>query len=573
MMINKRLIQLVPESKKAVVSQVFYQWLAMICNIVLVGTSALYLQKLYLKTVSSTELFTLYLPIFIIAISFRSILMKQSVKASYQASHVVKKRLRKMIMEKLIRLEGHYLSESSSAQLIQLSTEGVEQLETYFGAYLPQFFFALLAPLTLFIVIAPFSFKPAFALLVCVPLIPISIALVQTFAKKLLAKYWGQYTAMGDSFLENLQGLTTLKIYQSDEIKHRQMNDEAEKFRKITMKVLTMQLNSITIMDIVAYGGAALGIILTLMEYQKHNISIFVCIAIILLSADFFLPMRTLGSYFHIAMNGMAASDKIFQLLDLEEPAIKSLTFDENDKKIEVSHLYFSYGDTAVLKDITFTIQPHTFCAIVGESGSGKSTLANLINGTLCAPSNSIYIQDKDITQINIHALYQSMTSISFDAYLFSGTVRENLKIAKECSDSEYIHVLQSVNLWDFLCSENGLDTLILEGASNLSGGQRQRLSLARALLLDRDIYIFDEATSNIDQDSENEILALVHELAKTKTIILITHRLANAMQADQILVLEQGHLQEVGTHDQLLQANRTYANLWNTQKKLEGNA
>ena len=571
MMINKRLIGLVPESKKAIAMQVTVQWLAMICNIGLITSSCYLLQELYYRNVTSDALFTLYLPVFIIAIFLRSIFMKLSVRASFQASHIVKKRLRRMIMEKLIKLEGHYMNNSSTAQLVQLSTEGIEQLETYFGSYLPQFFFAMLAPVTLFVIIAPFSFKPALALLICVPLIPISIALVQTFAKKLLSKYWGQYTALGDSFLENLQGLTTLKIYQSDALRHEQMNEEAEKFRKITMKVLTMQLNSITIMDLVAYGGAALGILLALFEYRSGAISIFVCMAIILLSADFFLPMRTLGSYFHIAMNGMAASDKIFKLLDLEEPPMKTIQLDKGEKGIRIDHLTFDYDGKEILHDLSLNIKANTFMAIVGESGSGKSTLANCINGVLKTKEKMIYIQEKDITEIKASSLHQNIVTVSFDSYLFSGTVRDNLVLVNHDSDEKMIEVLKKVRLWDFLCEENGLDTVLQEGGNNLSGGQRQRLSLARALLHDGDIYIFDEATSNIDSESENEIMSLIGEMAHTKTILLITHRLANAVGADQIAVLKDGYLDALGTHEQCLKQSEQYAHLWQTQAALEG--
>lgn len=569
-MINKRLIQFVPESKKAIALQVLYQWLTLICNILLMGGISYLFYQLYIQKISIYTF--LYFPLFILLIYFRSLFSKLSIQASYRSSHLIKKRFRRFIMEKLIQLEGHYLNETSTAQWVQLSTEGVEQLESYFGAYLPQFFFAMLAPLTLFIFIAPLSFKPAFALLICVPLIPISIALVQTFAKKLLSKYWGQYSALGDRFLENLQGLTTLKIYQSDEFFHQQMNEEAEKFRKITMKVLTMQLNSITIMDLVAYGGTALGIFLALKEYQNGSISIFVFLFILFLCADFFLPMRTLGSYFHIAMNGLAASDKIFQLVDLKIPTSANQELKGNHFEIDIHDLNFSYENKKILNHINFNIKPFTFNAIVGESGSGKTTLAKLIQKSLVPHENEIMIQHLDICSLSSTSLNQHIVTVGFDAYLFSGCVRDQLGMVKKASDEEYIQVLKQVRLWDFLQKEKGLDTVLLEGGNNLSGGQRQRLALACALLHDAEIYIFDEATSNIDAESENEIMEIIRELAQRKTVLLITHRLANAIGADQILVLQEGNCMGCGTHEQLLDQCPTYQNLWYTQQELEGN-
>lgn len=569
-MINKRLIQFVPESKKAIALQVLYQWLTLICNILLMGGISYLFYQLYIQKISIYTF--LYFPLFILLIYFRSLFSKLSIQASYRSSHLIKKRFRRFIMEKLIQLEGHYLNETSTAQWVQLSTEGVEQLESYFGAYLPQFFFAMLAPLTLFIFIAPLSFKPAFALLICVPLIPISIALVQTFAKKLLSKYWGQYSALGDRFLENLQGLTTLKIYQSDEFFHQQMNEEAEKFRKITMKVLTMQLNSITIMDLVAYGGTALGIFLALKEYQNGSISIFVFLFILFLCADFFLPMRTLGSYFHIAMNGLAASDKIFQLVDLKIPTSANQELKGNHFEIDIHDLNFSYENKKILNHINFNIKPFTFNAIVGESGSGKTTLAKLIQKSLVPHENEIMIQHLDICSLSSTSLNQHIVTVGFDAYLFSGCVRDQLGMVKKASDEEYIQVLKQVRLWDFLQKEKGLDTVLLEGGNNLSGGQRQRLALACALLHDAEIYIFDEATSNIDAESENEIMEIIRELAQRKTVLLITHRLANAIGANQILVLQEGNCMGCGTHEQLLDQCPTYQNLWYTQQELEGN-
>ena len=450
--------------------------------------------------------------------------------------------------------------------------EGVDQLETYFGAYLPQFFYAMLAPLTLFAVLCFVNVPSAIVLLICVPLIPIAIAAVQTWAKKLLSKYWGQYTALGDTFLENLQGLTTLKIYQADEFKNKEMNAEAEKFRKITMKVLTMQLNSITIMDLIAYGGAALGGIMAVTQYMGNHVSLAGCLLIILLAADFFLPMRQLGSFFHIAMNGMAASDKIFRLLDLPEHKQEVSESFPSQHDIACSGLRFSYEpDREILHGVDLQFTQGSFTALVGESGCGKSTIAAILMGRNKGYTGSVTIGGVELKDVNENSLLRNITYVSHQSYLFKGTVRDNLLMGKpSASDDELWAVLERVNLAGFLKAEQGLDTPLLEKASNLSGGQCQRLALARALLHDSPVYIFDEATSNIDVESENDIMAEIHRLAKTKTVLLVSHRLANVVQADNIYVLDGGNIAEHGSHKELLQNHGLYERLWNAQQALE---
>ena len=470
----------------------------------------------------------------------------------------------------MLRLGASYNEKVKTSEIVQVSVEGVEQLETYFGAYLPQFFYAMIAPLTLFIVTCFVNVLSAVVLLVCVPLIPVAIAAVQTWAKKLLSKYWGQYTALGDTFLENLQGLTTLKIYKSDKFKNDEMNIEAEKFRKITMKVLTMQLNSITIMDLIAYGGAAVGMILAVTQFAGGHIDISGCLFIILLSADFFIPMRRLGSFFHIAMNGMAASDKIFNLLDIkEENSAKEKITDNTD--IECNNLSFSYDESReILHGVNMSFKKGSFTAVVGKSGCGKSTVASILTGKNKGFGGSVTIGGISIKEINENSLMKSITYIGHNSYIFKGTVRENLLMAANVKDEELWRVLEQVNLANFLKSENGLDTFINEKASNISGGQRQRLALARALLHNSDIYIFDEATSNIDIESENDIMEQIIKLAKAKTVILISHRLANVVNADNIYVMQDGNIIESGAHTELLKNNSVYANLYNSQIQLE---
>lgn len=582
-MINKRLINMVSESKKYVAGNVVLQWCNLAANIVIMGQVAGLLQKVYEKQTEKNDYITTA-GIFALVTLVRFLCDKGAVKMSYQASRTVKKKLRETIYNKLLRLGASYNQKISSSEIVQVAVEGVDQLETYFGAYLPQFFFSMLAPLTLFVILANVNMLSAVVLLICVPLIPITIAVIQTWAKKLLSKYWGQYTALGDTFLENLQGLTTLKIYQTDEMKHRQMNEESEKFRKITMKVLTMQLNSITIMDLVTYGGSALGMILAVLQLQKGKVSLAGCLMIILLSADYFIPMRRLGSYFHIAMNGMAACDKIFRLLDLPENTDGGKEIGE-DKTICIKNLTYSYEkDREILHGIQMELSPGKMTAIVGESGCGKSTIANILSGKNKGYSGSITIGGVELSEIREDSLMQNITLISHNSYLFKGTVRDNLLMGKaDATEEECIEVLKKVKLYDFLMEENGLDTVLLEKASNLSGGQCQRLALARALLHDTPIYIFDEASSNVDVESEEAIMEQIRALSKEKTVILISHRLANVTVADCIMVMEQGNIVESGTHMELLEKEETmtsggvksqyksvYAHMYKAQMELE---
>jgi len=428
-----------------------------------------------------------------------------------------------------------------------------------------------LAPLTLFAIVGTMSMKVAVVLLLCVPLIPISIIAVQKFAKKLLAKYWGSYTGLGDTFLENLQGLTTLKIYQADERYAKKMDEEAENFRKITMRVLIMQLNSISIMDMVAYGGAAVGIILSILELQAGNITLPECFFITMISAEFFLPLRLLGSFFHIAMNGNAAADKIFRLLDA--PVREAGTVTEiPSEEIVFENVNFGYTpEKQILKKVSFTIPSHSSVAIVGESGCGKSTIASLIMGNNRPDSGDVTIGGVDMADIAATSLYKKVSRVRHDSYLFKGTVLENLKMGNPAAGVEQMNeALRKVDLYETIMEKGGLMMQIEEKASNLSGGQKQRLVLARAILHDSDIYIFDEATSNIDVESEDKIMKVVQELAKEKLVILISHRLANVVKADNIYVVKAGGIVETGKHAELLERDGDYSKLFKAQQELE---
>ncbi len=571
MMINKRLIGAVPESKKYIAGNVIVQWMSLIANVCMMGSIASLLQRLFDNT-ATTSAIVVTVVIGLIALAVRFVCALAASRMGYLSSKTVKSTLREMIYHKLLRLGASYNEKVRTSEVVQVAVEGVDQLETYFGAYLPQFFYAMLAPLTLFVILCFISFPAAIVLLVCVPMIPVAIAAVQTWAKKLLSKYWGQYTQLGDTFLENLQGLTTLKIYQTDGCQHERMNEESEHFRRITMKVLTMQLNSITIMDLIAYGGAALGMVMAVTQFAGGHVTLAGALLIILLSADFFIPMRQLGSFFHIAMNGMAASDKIFRLLDLPEESTG--TKQPKGHAMAAKNLHFSYkADREVLHGVDMVFPEGSFTAIVGESGCGKSTIAAILTGKNRGYTGIVTLGGIPLTEVSEEALMRTVTYIGHASYLFKGSVRENLLMGKpNATDAELWAMLDKVNLADFLRSENGLDTLLTEQAGNLSGGQRQRLALARALLHDSPVYIFDEATSNIDVESENDIMAQIHALAKTRTVILISHRLANVTGADNIYVMESGSVVESGTHLTLPKGG-VYDRLWNAQQELESYA
>lgn len=550
-MINKKLLFSVKESIPYIKKNVLYQWIGLICNV----CSTACLCWIITKNRSLS-----FIGIILVCLIVRYIVNQKAIEMSYQSSHIVKETLRSRLYKKLAKIGNSYTNEWSTAEIVQLSSEGIEQLETYFANYIPQFFYSLIAPMTLFIVISFMDMKAALVLLVCVPLIPMSIVFVQKFAKRLLNRYWGQYTKLGDSFLENLQGLTTLKIYEADGHYHEKMNVESENFRKITMRVLTMQLNSITVMDLVAYGGSALGIVFAL----RGTTDLFQTLFIILISAEFFIPMRQLGSYFHIAMNGMAASDKLFAILEMETKEKQNVNI--NNYSISASNLRFGYTDKEVLHDICFEANKGLI-GFVGESGSGKSTIVSLLMGQYSDYSGELKLSNYEIKDINI---YLYVTLVSLESYLFSGSLRDNLAMAKEVSKQEMNRVLEKVGILDFVNEQGGLDMCILEGGKNLSGGQRQRLVLARALLKDSPIYIMDEATSNIDVESENKIMEVLYELSKEKLVLCISHRLANLIHADQIYCLKDGNIVERGTHEVLLQKNGVYCDLFNTQKELE---
>ena len=573
-MFDKRLMKICPESRKYIAGNIILQWLELMCNALMIYVIANIIEEKY-EQFYEMPISAFAIPLIIIAatIIVRIFTSKSAVRMSYLASKTVKRKMRELIYGKLLRLGSSYSEKVSTAELVQESVEGVDQLESYFGQYVPQFFYAFIAPVTLFILFGlAGSWSTAAVLLICVPLIPGAIIMVQKIAKKLLSKYWGQYTELGSTFLENLQGMTTLKIYQADGYKNDEMNKESEHFRVVTMKVLTMQLNSIIIMDFFAYGGAAVGIIMATRAFANGSISLGSVIFMILLSVEFFLPMRRLGSYFHVAMNGMAASDKIFRFLETEEPADKTADVPDNFDSITLRDVCFSYDNTReILHNVNIDIPRNSFVGIVGASGCGKSTIASLIMGRNTIGSGSITVGGTDISEISEKSLMEHFTYVSHNAMFFKGTVRDNLLFgAPDADDAALWRELDRCRLSDFLKSEQGLDTMLSENAGNLSGGQRQRLALARAVLHNTPVYIFDEATSNIDSESEEIILETIRKMAEEKTVIMISHRLANIADADCIYALENGCVTEHGSHGELMKNGGTYARLYETQSQLE---
>ena len=571
-MIKTRLIGQVPSSKKYIALTVVAQWVKTAANIVMMFILSNLLALILDGKIFDFASLLPYLCGILGVMIVRYLCGYFASKTSFYASSEVKKVLRQKMYQKLTRMGASYHEKVSTSEVLQVFVEGVDQLELYFGKYLPQFFYAMLAPITLFVVLVFVSWKASLVLIVCVPLIPLSIVAVQKIAKRLLSKYWGVYTNLGDTFLENIQGLTTLKVYQADERKNIEMNEKAEQFRRITMKVLTMQLNSVSVMDIVAYAGSAVGVVIAIVQVENGTITLPQAFLIIMLAADFFLPLRLLGSFFHVAMNGMAASDKLFKLLDTEEDKRGTVTDVDFNNDIVIKNLSFSYDDKkSVLDKISIVIEKHKLTSIVGKSGCGKSTLSSLLCGTTKGYKGQITIDGVEVKDIDEKTLMNNITAVNFNSYIFAGTVKDNLLIAdKNASDEKMIEALRMVNLWSFLSEQDGLNTKLNQQGSNFSGGQRQRLAIARALIHNTPIYIFDEVTSNIDAESENDIMSVIHNMAKIKTVILISHRLENVVKSDNIILLDNGRIKENGNHSELMALGREYNLMYSTQAELE---
>ncbi len=591
-MMNKRLIAMCDESKKYMGLTILCSWVGIVCNIVIVWLIGQLINRmvegeaLNMTGGSIGEALSSYPLIGPISLATGMIVVMIALVVkwvshylygcySYQASANARTTLRRLIYQKLLRLGMAYQQVEKTSGIVQLSIEGVEQLEIYFGKYIPQFFYSLLAPITLFVCLSFISFKAALVFMLGVPLIPLSIVAIMKVAKRILKAYWNNYANLGETFLENLQGLTTLKVYNQDERKHQEMNEEAEGFRQITMKVLSMQLNSINVMDLIAFGGSAIGTIVALYEFKRGMLQVGDLIVIILLSSEFFIPLRLLGSYFHIAMNGMAASDRIFALLDAPEEEEGALEMMPSSPQtvIQLSHLNFSYdGERQVLQDISLDLKSGGLTAIVGESGSGKSTIASLLLAQRRVANGSILINNLPLSDVRKEELYRYVSLVSAHSHIFKGTIRENLLMAREgVTTDEMMQALRTARLESFVMQlPQGLDTEVSDNGSSLSGGQKQRLALARVILADRPVIIFDEATSNIDVESEEAIWESIYELAKQKTVLVISHRLASVKEAKVIYVLNEGQLVESGTHHELMHRGGHYARMVEKQHQLE---
>lgn len=571
-MIDKKLLALLGGNKKYIFYTVGLMIVGLFANLAITASICYAIQYAaeYASSGSNAQGFILPTVIVIIAMAIRYITSRSIGDLKDTLGRNVKKDLRQKIYDKIIKLGVRTTDNMSMAGLTQLSMEGVEQLDLYYSAYIPQFFYAMIAPIILFVVTVRINWAVALVLLACVPLIPMSIIAVSRYAKKIFAKYWGKYTSMGDSFLDSVQGLKELKIFQADAAQNIKMNETSEEFRKITMKVLVMQLASTTIMDMVAYGGAGLGIALTIHAVVNGTLSAYAALFLILVAVDFFLPLRAFGSAFHIAMNGASAGNKILSLLAQPDPVWGNETVDST--KIAMKDVTFSYDGTRdVLQHVSMSFGSTGMYAIVGESGSGKSTVVNLLLGAYHPQQGSILVGNKPLETLNREAYYSHISVVSYNTYIFNETIRQNFMLAKaDVTDEEIYNALKKVNLYDFIIGNGGLDKIITEDAANISGGQKQRLALAINLVANKDIYIFDEATSNIDIESEAIIMNNIKELSKEKSVIVISHRLANVIAADTIYYIEDGKVKEHGTHAELMNMHEGYAKLYTTQKNLE---
>ena len=567
-MFDKELLRLIGPNRKYVVYTVLLMVLGMLANI---GITASVCFTVALLIDGAQPLAYVWPAVALAAaIAVRYVASRCTGSLKDLLGRKVKKDLRERTYDKILKLGVRSTDGMSMAGLTQVSMEGIEQLDLYYSTYLPQFFFSMLAPVILFCICVGIDWRTSLVLLACVPLIPLSIVAVSKYAKKIFAKYWGKYTSMGDAFLDSVQGLKELKIFKADAARHVKMNESAEDFRKITMKVLVMQLASTTIMDLVAYGGAGAGIALSVVGLMDGWLAPASALFLILVAVEFFLPLRSLGSAFHVAMNGASAGRKIISLLSVPDPVWGEKQVQGTELKLNGAT--FSYdGKRDVLKNVSMTFPAKGMTAIVGESGCGKSTVVNMLVGAYRPKAGSVTVGGLSLESVTGQSYYARLASVSYNTYIFNDSVRANFELAKkDVTDEEIRAALEKVNLWEFIKENGGLDKVITEDANNVSGGQKQRLALAVNLVADKDIYVFDEATSNIDIESEAVIMENVKEMSREKSVIVISHRLANVVPADNIYYMEEGQVKESGSHAQLMQAGGGYAKLFEAQKRLE---
>ena len=564
-MINKRLIELLGKSKIYIIYIVVLNLLLLFLSLTITG---LIIYSLSLLFGNDNEISMIILAILLVLI-IRVILSILVDKIINKFASKILIKLRSSLYHKLTKISKVRVSEIS-----QLGVEGIEQLNLYYTVYIPQFFYALIAPIILFIIFCFINYVVALIFLVCIPLIPISIILMSKYAKKIFNVYWDKYLKMGGSFLDALNGLKELKLFKVSKLKGKELDENNEEFRKITMKVLTMQLFSTTIMDLVAYGGSAIGIVVAIYSYTNNFLidSIYLVLFIILVGAEFFLPLRSLGSAFHMAMNGETAGNKILDILEKED--IKEGDIKLNDiSSISFNNVTFSYKDDnpkKVLDNISFNLIKNNLYGLVGLSGSGKSSLTKLLTKEEVIDQGIIKVNDINFDDINLSSYYSNVCYISYDSYLFNDTILNNFKLIKEdISEEEILHYLKLVKLdYLFTKSKEGVNFKIKEDSSNLSGGEKQRLILAINLVKKRDFYIFDEATSSIDKESEDVIRDIIYSLKKDSIILFISHSFKNIVKADKIYFIDSKHHLVEGSNDELIESNEEYKKIYNLQKE-----
>ena len=569
-MIDKRLYNFSGNIKKYISITTFLSCIKLIANIFFYFIFAFLLVSLINKDFSFSYG---YIIISILIIVF--IRQFSTIKISHMLGNLVvdvKRNLRKIIFEKTLKLGLAYSQLFKTQELIHLSIDNVEQLEVYFGGFLTQFYYCIVSSFILFFSIAYFNLKIAFILLGFSLAIPLSLYIILNKVKKIQKKYFAKYMNVGTLFLDSLQGLTTLKIYGTDEKREEEIAKMSEGFRIETMRVLKMQLLSIALINWIIYAGTILAIVTSVKLFLNESLGLFPMLFIFMLAPEFFIPMRTLTSLFHVAMTGVSAAENIISFVESPERNNNGNKEFKNENEIKISKLNFSYPDgTQSLKDIDMTFKKGNLTAVVGHSGCGKSTLVSVLSGELKSKENEIFVDNVDIQNIKIEDKIKNILKITHDSHIFSGTVRENLTMANEnLSDETMIEVLKKVKLWDIFSKNKGLDTSLESQGKNLSGGQAQRVALARALLYDASVYIFDEATSNIDIESEEIILNIIYSLSKEKTVIYISHRLPAIKNADCIYVMDKGKVIESGKHDELYAKKELYYNMYKHQEELE---
>ena len=563
-MFNKKLFNELKSEKLQILKLLLIKILQMTTNVAMIFLIGKSIEALISSSFSGSK-FILFM---LLIIGLNIFLIKIEASISYKASYRIKNNLRERLMKKVFSFKMEYGSKVSISEVINLGVEGIEQLNLFYSALLPQLLFSLIGPLILFCILSFLNFKIAIIMLLLIPLIPIAIMMVQKLAKKVVKTYWKSYTNLSEVFIDFLYGLTSLEVFNADEDYNDLLNEKAEDFRVKTMKLLMMQLNNITVLDLISYVGSALGIILSIYYYSKGQLSIFAAFSFILLSQEFFLPLRRLGALFHVAMNGITAANSLFEILDLESiEDFKNLIQDEK-VDVEVKNLSFSYGEKEVLKDLNMKIKSNKITAIVGESGCGKSTLAKLVGGFERNYDGEILYNG--LSEISNDSLNENIMLVDNNPYFFKESLRYNLKMAnKNADDDKLRQVLEEVGLYSYFKNIGGLDSILESAGNNLSGGQKQRLAIGRVLLKEPKILILDESISNIDKESEDLILNLIQKLKEKMTIILITHRLNTVLQADYIYYLDNKKVAEEGSFEEISKGE-LFSGIYKYQRELE---